>query len=55
MVDPMITGLGVVALMGAAATIAGAAEDLESDVFRSLLNVGHIWDQPSFIRDESSL
>ncbi|MDO9044596.1 MAG: tetrahydromethanopterin S-methyltransferase subunit E [Methanobacteriaceae archaeon] len=30
--DPMITGLGVVALMGAAATIAGAAEDLESDV-----------------------
>jgi tetrahydromethanopterin S-methyltransferase subunit E len=32
-VDPMtITGLGVVALMGAAATIAGAAEDLESDV-----------------------
>ena len=29
--DPMITGLGVVALMGAAATIAGAAEDLESD------------------------
>lgn len=31
MVDPMITGLGVVALMGAAATIAGAAEDLESD------------------------
>lgn len=32
MVDPMITGLGVVALMGAAATIAGAAEDLESDV-----------------------
>ncbi len=28
----MITGLGVVALMGAAATIAGAAEDLESDV-----------------------
>ena len=27
----MITGLGVVALMGAAATIAGAAEDLESD------------------------
>jgi tetrahydromethanopterin S-methyltransferase subunit E len=32
MVDPMITGLGVVALMGAAATIAGADEDLESDV-----------------------
>ncbi|WP_414470360.1 tetrahydromethanopterin S-methyltransferase subunit E [Methanobacterium sp. ACI-7] len=32
MVDPMITGLGIVALMGAAATIAGAAEDLESDV-----------------------
>ncbi|MEN4006173.1 MAG: tetrahydromethanopterin S-methyltransferase subunit E [Methanobacteriaceae archaeon] len=32
MVDPIITGLGVVALMGAAATIAGAAEDLESDV-----------------------
>lgn len=32
MVDPMITGLGVVALMGAAATIAGAAEDLESDI-----------------------
>lgn len=32
MVDPLITGLGVVALMGAAATIAGAAEDLESDV-----------------------
>ena len=31
MVDPIITGLGVVALMGAAATIAGAAEDLESD------------------------
>lgn len=31
MVDPMITGLGVLALMGAAATIAGAAEDLESD------------------------
>jgi len=31
-VDPMIAGLGVVALMGAAATIAGAAEDLESDV-----------------------
>lgn len=31
-IDPMITGLGVVALMGAAATIAGAAEDLESDV-----------------------
>ena len=30
-VDPIITGLGVVALMGAAATIAGAAEDLESD------------------------
>jgi len=31
--DPaMITGLGVVALMSAAATIAGAAEDLESDV-----------------------
>jgi tetrahydromethanopterin S-methyltransferase subunit E len=29
--DPMITGLGAVALMGAAATIAGAAEDLESD------------------------
>jgi tetrahydromethanopterin S-methyltransferase subunit E len=28
----MIAGLGVVALMGAAATIAGAAEDLESDV-----------------------
>lgn len=28
----MITGLGIVALMGAAATIAGAAEDLESDV-----------------------
>ena len=32
MADPMLTGLGVVALMGAAATIAGAAEDLESDV-----------------------
>jgi tetrahydromethanopterin S-methyltransferase subunit E len=32
MVDPMIAGLGVVALMGAAATISGAAEDLESDV-----------------------
>ncbi|MGF7119540.1 tetrahydromethanopterin S-methyltransferase subunit E [Methanobacterium oryzae] len=32
MADPMITGLGIVALMGAAATIAGAAEDLESDV-----------------------
>jgi tetrahydromethanopterin S-methyltransferase subunit E len=31
-VDPMIAGLGVVAIMGAAATIAGAAEDLESDV-----------------------
>jgi tetrahydromethanopterin S-methyltransferase subunit E len=31
MVDPTITGLGVVALMAAAATIAGAAEDLESD------------------------
>jgi tetrahydromethanopterin S-methyltransferase subunit E len=30
--DPMIAGLGVVALMGAAATIAGAAEDLESDI-----------------------
>jgi tetrahydromethanopterin S-methyltransferase subunit E len=30
--EPMIAGLGVVALMGAAATIAGAAEDLESDV-----------------------
>lgn len=30
--DPMITGLGVVALMGAAATIAGAAEDLETDL-----------------------
>jgi tetrahydromethanopterin S-methyltransferase subunit E len=31
--DPnMIAGLGIVALMGAAATIAGAAEDLESDV-----------------------
>ncbi|MDP3065736.1 MAG: tetrahydromethanopterin S-methyltransferase subunit E [Methanobacteriaceae archaeon] len=30
--DPMIAGLGVVALIGAAATIAGAAEDLESDV-----------------------
>lgn len=29
--DPMLTGLGVVALCGAAATIAGAAEDLESD------------------------
>ncbi|NOR59783.1 MAG: tetrahydromethanopterin S-methyltransferase subunit E, partial [Methanosarcinales archaeon] len=29
--DP-ITGLGLVALMGALATIAGAAEDLESDV-----------------------
>ncbi|MCD4766058.1 MAG: tetrahydromethanopterin S-methyltransferase subunit E [Methanosarcinales archaeon] len=29
--DP-ITGLGIVALMGALATIAGAAEDLESDV-----------------------
>jgi tetrahydromethanopterin S-methyltransferase subunit E len=29
--DPYITGLGIVALMGAAATIAGAAEDLESD------------------------
>jgi tetrahydromethanopterin S-methyltransferase subunit E len=28
----LITGLGLVALMGAAATIAGAAEDLESDV-----------------------
>jgi tetrahydromethanopterin S-methyltransferase subunit E len=28
----MIAGLGVVAIMGAAATIAGAAEDLESDV-----------------------
>lgn len=28
----MIAGLGIVALMGAAATIAGAAEDLESDV-----------------------
>jgi len=27
-----MTGLGIVALMGAAATIAGAAEDLESDV-----------------------
>ncbi len=32
MADPVIAGLGVVALMGAAATIAGAAEDLESDV-----------------------
>ncbi len=32
MADPIIAGLGVVALMGAAATIAGAAEDLESDV-----------------------
>jgi tetrahydromethanopterin S-methyltransferase subunit E len=31
MADPMIVGLGAVALMGAAATIAGAAEDLESD------------------------
>ena len=31
MIDP-ITGLGIVALMGALATIAGAAEDLESDV-----------------------
>ena len=30
--DPMITGLAIVSLMGAAATIAGAAEDLESDV-----------------------
>lgn len=30
--EAMIAGLGVVALMGAAATIAGAAEDLESDV-----------------------
>lgn len=30
--DPMITGLGAVALMGVAATLAGAAEDLESDV-----------------------
>jgi tetrahydromethanopterin S-methyltransferase subunit E len=32
--DPtsMIAGLGIVSLMGAAATIAGAAEDLESDV-----------------------
>jgi tetrahydromethanopterin S-methyltransferase subunit E len=29
--DPYITGVGIVALMGAAATIAGAAEDLESD------------------------
>ena len=32
MVDAVIAGLGVAALMGAAATIAGAAEDLESDV-----------------------
>ena len=32
MADPIIAGLGVVALMGAAATISGAAEDLESDV-----------------------
>ena len=32
MADPIIAGLGVAALMGAAATIAGAAEDLESDV-----------------------
>ena len=31
MADPIIAGLGVAALMGAAATIAGAAEDLESD------------------------
>lgn len=31
MVDAVIAGLGVVALIGAAATIAGAAEDLESD------------------------
>jgi tetrahydromethanopterin S-methyltransferase subunit E len=32
MVDAVIAGLGVAALMGAAATIAGAAEDLESDI-----------------------
>lgn len=32
MADPILAGLGVAALMGAAATIAGAAEDLESDV-----------------------
>jgi len=32
MMDPIITDLGIVALMGALATIAGAAEDLESDV-----------------------
>ena len=32
MMDPIIMDLGIVALMGALATIAGAAEDLESDV-----------------------
>ncbi len=32
MADPIIAGLGIAALCGAAATIAGAAEDLESDV-----------------------
>lgn len=32
MADPILAGLGVAALCGAAATIAGAAEDLESDV-----------------------
>jgi len=32
MVDPIVMDLGIVALTGALATIAGAAEDLESDV-----------------------
>jgi tetrahydromethanopterin S-methyltransferase subunit E len=32
MTDPMIVDMGIVALMGALATVAGAAEDLESDV-----------------------
>jgi tetrahydromethanopterin S-methyltransferase subunit E len=32
MMDPIIMDLGIVALMGALATIAGASEDLESDV-----------------------
>lgn len=32
MIDPIIMDMGIVALMGALATIAGASEDLESDV-----------------------
>ena len=41
--DPMITGLGVVALMGAAATIAGAAVSTTDGTPTQVLQQSYFW------------